>query len=326
MNNPTQRYMDCFELRDYQRELCSLLLEGAAAEFRRASSLAGDTLPVSPLVYLPTGAGKTRTAVAFLLSCLQRGLASRVGFLVNRKQLLDQAAEALQAGADLCGLQDVDGLPARVGRICGGSTDETGAAITVASVQALLARGAKLESGPDQVDDSALDPWEGGSAQAPSERAPSSPTITLCMKEQLESERPFDVVVVDEAHGAYARGCHKLLADFRAAGTFVVGLTATPIRTKVSRWRSSHSSSLLPFTHFASLAGTGHGAPRRSVFPLAHGAWRGPVGETGSPGAAHYPCSAPRTYPCKSFPTSQQHSTCSATRRGLSWRTWPRFH
>ena len=134
-------------LRDYQKELLQLLL--AAALNGRDGSYSADQLRVSPLVYLPTGAGKTRLASALMLSWLYHFPSARCAFLVNRRTLLRQGHAAISAASErwhdslqaseATAAYQTESTPPHVGIIGGGSDCFPDAPLMVCSVQALLA-------------------------------------------------------------------------------------------------------------------------------------------------------------------------------------------
>lgn len=144
------------------------------------------------LLVMPTGSGKTYTAVRWLVErVLNRG--GRVLWLAHRTELLEQATREFQRLA--CFARSLDEVK---GRLVGGghlpaTTIDPRDHVTVSSI-ALLARN------PDY-------------RQA------------LLKFEDLH-------IVIDEAHHAPAKSYRDLIQEHRdAGGRFLLGLTATPTRT-----------------------------------------------------------------------------------------------
>ncbi len=242
----------------YQKELIQLLL--AAALNGTDKTFSAETPRAAPLVYLPTGAGKTRLASTLMLSWIQHFPGARCAFLVNRRTLLRQGHAAISAAAERW--QDTQAessdtamcaQPPEVGIIGGGCDRLVHAPLLVCSVQALQAadRRRAHHAPPPQRAESPLSEDGScagteeddlpGAASAPSEvikhsthshdEAAADPPPTDPSSPPVPT---FDLVIVDEAHAAYAKQYRAMLQRFRADGAFVVGLTATPLRSNVS--------------------------------------------------------------------------------------------
>lgn len=142
---------------------------------------------------LPTGAGKTRTAAAFILrTVLQTGV--RILWLAHRAELVDQALHTFLRTAN-----DSPG-PFVLGRFQSGSRKhEETASITVASIQTVAHGGKDL------------------------------PNLDLL----LETNHSYDLIVVDECHHAVAPQWSRLLKELkrRLPKSRLLGLSATPTRT-----------------------------------------------------------------------------------------------
>lgn len=166
----------------------------------------------SAVLVLPTGAGKTRTAVSWLLDVLDRNPDWRVLWLAHTKELVDQAARALRKEAP----ERRSGFE-RVLRTVHGEAHnaETLAApdsdIVVATWQSVLPRGnreAKLRR--------ALD--------------------AFCVRPVL--------LVVDEAHHASAPSYQGLISAVGAR--FLLGLTATPFPADGTTFRATFRDRIEP--------------------------------------------------------------------------------
>jgi superfamily II DNA or RNA helicase len=143
---------------------------------------------------LPTGGGKTIVFSRLIENTVQlRGGSALV--LAHRDELLQQAEDKiLQVAPDLFG---------RIGRIGGGVASEIGADVVIGSVQT-LARERRMRQLLD-----ARSAW------------------------QENRGRPFDLVIVDEAHHAAADSYQRILTALGAYeddGPIVIGVTATAQR------------------------------------------------------------------------------------------------
>jgi len=254
-------------LRDYQSELLKLLL--AAALNGTDTAYSQEHQRVSPLVYLPTGAGKTRLATALMFSWLYHFPSARCAFLVNRRTLLQQGHEAISAAAKRWHTTPAgqshssaqgDDLPPAVGIIGGGSDCFPGAQLVVCSVQALQAARRRAAAAADQSAHSSAallsaspasttcsgnaqheDDDMPGAVSAPAEAVSTPPCPSMPPQRRSPPPLPnFDLVIVDEAHAAYAAQYSQMLGELRARGAFVVGLTATPLRSNVRPPRHAH--------------------------------------------------------------------------------------
>ena len=160
--------------------------------------------PKAGLIVLPTGAGKTATAVTWLLDWLAASPDRRVLWVAHQRELVDQAALSFQdqaraqASGFTCKMRLIHGAGS-----AGSTLVEPGLRIAVATVQSICPGGnsRKVEA---------------------LERFCAGPTI----------------VVVDEAHRAAARSYCELL-DVVQAKTKVrlLGLTATPTPTGAGAWQ-----------------------------------------------------------------------------------------
>ena len=176
--------LDPREPHDYQREAWDALT-AHMAESESTGAFRG-------LLVMPTGAGKTFTAVRWLAEhVLSRGL--RVLWLAHRQELLEHAAAELHRAAGR--VRGVDKLRVRVvsGRHCATSQIDPADHVVVCSVASLARR-------PDIRD-----------------RLLADPSLFL---------------VIDEAHHAPAKSYRDVIRGLdRGARARVLGLTATPTRT-----------------------------------------------------------------------------------------------
>lgn len=161
---------------------------------RRAFSRIGDGHGRT-LVHMPTGAGKTRTAMHILARALGAGEPGVVVWLASTKELLEQAADAFLNAWPSLGDREVD-----LHRFWGGFGDAP-----VAITDGLLVAGlAKMHS------------WR--------QRSPND-FLRLAARTRL--------VVIDEAHQAIAPTYRGLIESLTAGGEHhsLLGLTATPGRS-----------------------------------------------------------------------------------------------
>jgi superfamily II DNA or RNA helicase len=182
--NPNNQPGDPREPHDYQKEAWRSLTAHLAER--------GTTGVFQGLLVMPTGAGKTYTAVRWLLSnVVAKG--GRVLWLAHRHELLEQAAHEFHKLAGLA--QPRESLRVRVvsGAHCKASQIDPSDDVVVASVPSL----AKNSAVRDEI---------------------------------LSDQRIF--VVIDEAHHAPAKSYRDIINFLRARKQFqILGLTATPTRT-----------------------------------------------------------------------------------------------
>lgn len=161
---------------------------------RRAFSLIGDGQGRT-LVHMPTGAGKTRTAMHILARALGTSEPGVIVWLASTKELLEQAADAFLTAWPLLGDREVD-----LHRFWGGYGDAPNG-----MADGLLVAGlAKMHS------------WR---QQSPND------FLRLAARTRL--------VVIDEAHQAVAPTYRGLIEALTGAGEHhsLLGLTATPGRS-----------------------------------------------------------------------------------------------
>lgn len=159
--------------------------------------------PKAGLIVLPTGAGKTATAVTWLLDWLAASPDRRVLWVAHQRELVDQAALSFQeqsraqAVGFTCKMRLIHGAGSAASTLV-----EPGLRIAVATVQSI---------------------WPGGNSKKVEalERFCAGPTI----------------VVVDEAHRAAARSYCELLDVVQAKSKVrLLGLTATPTPSGAGAW------------------------------------------------------------------------------------------
>ncbi len=160
--------------------------------------------PNAGLIVLPTGAGKTATAVTWLLDWLAASPDRRVLWVAHQRELVDQAASSFQdqaraqAAGFTCKMRLIHGAGS-----AGSTLVEPGLRIAVATVQSI---------------------WPGGNSKKVEalERFCAGPTI----------------VVVDEAHRAAAKSYCELLDVVQGKSkVWLLGLTATPTPTGAGAWQ-----------------------------------------------------------------------------------------
>lgn len=147
------------------------------------------------VLHMPTGAGKTRTAMHVVSRFLASMEPCVVVWLANSAELLDQAADAFQAAWAKLGNRDVD-----LQRFWGGyapDLSEVSDGLVVAGMQKMYAFKSKDPIGI------------------------------------LRLAKSVDLVIVDEAHQAIAPTYRGVIEDLSETGghNALVGLTATPGRT-----------------------------------------------------------------------------------------------
>jgi len=148
--------------------------------------------PFAGLLVMPTGSGKTFTAVKWLISrVLDKG--KRILWIAHRDELLAQAAIAFYELVSQATNRDVVRIRLVSGAFCPASMIDPADDVILASI-------ASLARNPEQA--------------------------------LLLTQDPDRVVVIDEAHHAPARSYVDLLDAVRArAAHHLLGLTATPTRT-----------------------------------------------------------------------------------------------
>ena len=232
-------------LRAYQVTLLSRLTE-AWRRFQFQDSRRRRAPPQSVLLYLPTGGGKTRIAAEFMRWHLRRG--RRCLFIVNRSKLVSQTEAALAelgCGDDTVGLIKAgramntekpilvasmqtlrsrfaltDATQASTTTGAGEEGTATGSADNAADVDALTHAMGTMRLGGDKDDDKAGDEDQEDNVSCGNRE--SDPL--------LRTLPSVDVVLLDEAHAAGSATYRQLCAAYRARGTFLVGLSATPMR------------------------------------------------------------------------------------------------
>lgn len=167
---------------DYQQELAE-----QAVELCQAATPGSRT---TGLLSLPTGGGKTRTAISAVLQVMKHQPGARTYWLAPTKELLAQAASTLSD------LWHQDGLAPDV----------------------VMARCDLMKRIPD-FDQSASIVYF------------ATPQMMASRGADEELPRPR-LVVFDEAHHVGAPTFRKVLEDFLDSGSSVLGLSATPGRTR----------------------------------------------------------------------------------------------
>ena len=160
---------------------------------------------------MPTGAGKTRTAVEFLRDYARdAGESGSFLWIAHTSELLDQAVESVrQVWMNSAGLPELrlDRRFAQHGR--GDSADDECLAASTVGLQLVVATPARL------IND--LEDWR--------RTRPEALSQWLCA---------VKLIVIDEAHRAAAPQYQKLIEEFGGehSRTKVLGLTATPFRNE----------------------------------------------------------------------------------------------
>lgn len=129
-------------LRPYQ----ALAVESARAQVMAKTK---DNAPPRSLIVLPTGCGKTRTAIAFLQAAISKNPSARILWLAHREELLTQPIRAMLRMPET----------ENIGKLCGivqGNRRQVKRQIVMASIQTLghrngIALKAYLENGPPSM-------------------------------------------------------------------------------------------------------------------------------------------------------------------------------
>lgn len=173
------------------------------------------------LVYLPTGGGKTVVASHLIQSycCKLDSMKRRCLFVVNRNALIDQTAVAL----DKCGFQGEYAF------IKSNYPTNSTKPIQIASIQTLTTRAKKtskkMQNTLQEVQN--VEPSSKNNHKS-SKCKDSRSGSTSPRKHKGKPWGDFELIILDEAHGAVASQYMELLGVYSTAA--VVGLTATPFR------------------------------------------------------------------------------------------------
>lgn len=180
---PRESVVPAFGLFEHQRSIVRRAYSQIGAGFGRT------------LIHMPTGSGKTRTALHLVARILNEQQSCVIVWLASSRELLEQAAETFQSAWSVLGNRDV-----QLHRFWGGYDDP-----------------------PDELQDGLL---IGGLAKLHAWRArEGNAFFRLSARTRL--------VVIDEAHQAIAPTYSAVIDGLADAGQFdaVLGLTATPGRT-----------------------------------------------------------------------------------------------
>jgi superfamily II DNA or RNA helicase len=180
---PRESVLPAFGLFEHQRSI-------VRRAYSRIGAGSGRTL-----IHMPTGSGKTRTAIHLVARILNEQHSGVIVWLASSRELLEQAAETFQYAWSALGNRDV-----QLHRFWGGYDDP-----------------------PDELKDGLL---IGGLAKLHAWRArDGNAFLRLSARTRL--------VVIDEAHQAIAPTYRAVIDGLADAGQFdaVLGLTATPGRT-----------------------------------------------------------------------------------------------
>lgn len=233
-------------LRDYQRHLVNDF-EASVAPFGAGGR------SHSAMVYLPTGAGKTRLAAELIGLYHARG--KRSLFVVNRNALVAQTHAALQE----LGLGDA------VGFIKANYEPDSSKPIQIASIQSLRSRRRRAIDGGDA---SGAGDGDGGA-----DSDDDSPLVARAAAASTRRPWPVaDLVVIDEAHCAIAQSYMRLCDHYAASGACLLGLSATPMRRNPDEDLSAVFHKLLRGPSVSTLVRRGILAP-----PLVYGVREGDV-------------------------------------------------
>lgn len=190
-------------LRKYQEEAIEACREALCEGKRRF------------VINLPTGTGKTITALSMVASSIRRG--NRVLWIAHRDELISQTADTFhRVAADLesCGIVKAD-------------LNENHKQFVIASVQTLWGRDREVERERAKLElaleDCATSEVEGIQSKLNSLPPPSFP--------RWESLKPetFSMVVYDECHHSASPAALKLLESIPSS-SMLLGLSATPFR------------------------------------------------------------------------------------------------
>lgn len=147
------------------------------------------------LVHMPTGSGKTRTAIHLIAQLLNENEPSVVTWLASSRELLEQAAETFEAAWSVLGNRPLD----------------------------ILRFWGNFDASPDELNDGLC---IGGLAKLHAWKA-RDPAAFLRLSARTR------LVVMDEAHQAIAPTYRAVIDGLANSGQYeaVLGLTATPGRT-----------------------------------------------------------------------------------------------
>ena len=191
---------------DYAPKLWTHQREAIAAI---EASLAADK--PRTLLAMATGSGKTFTAANLAYRLLKHGRARRVLFLVDRRNLGEQAETEFEQFVTPDEQRKMSELYG-VQRLQGGQLRDD-AKIVISTIQGIYASLTGTEPPPEDEDDGAV-PAEAG------------PPVELTYSDKLPPEAS-DIVIVDEAHRSIYGRWRPVLEYFDA---HAVGLTATPTK------------------------------------------------------------------------------------------------
>lgn len=164
------------------------------------------------LIQLATGAGKTFTACTFSWRLLKHAKARRILFLVDRRNLGDQALKEFQNFLP-------PGAPNRftdtyiVQQLRGKHIDRD-AKVVISTIQGLFA----------SLRDDELDPVADQTSDFETDDSSKSPAVEVGYNPEIPIET-FDFIITDEAHRSIYGVWRQVLEYFDAT---IIGLTATP--------------------------------------------------------------------------------------------------
>ncbi|MGE5490018.1 MAG: DEAD/DEAH box helicase family protein [Actinomycetota bacterium] len=196
--NPEHRPAAQLHLRDCQETAITNLEQS----FREAKPRA--------LIQMATGAGKTYTAITAMYRLLKHGNARRILFLVDTKNLGEQAEQEMMAYVPIDDSRKFTELYS-VQRLKSGYVDK-GADVCVSTIQRLysLLQGKELDESAEETN--------------PAELAQPKAPVPVAYNEKISPEF-FDFIFIDECHRSIYNLWQQVLDYFDAS---LIGLTATP--------------------------------------------------------------------------------------------------
>ena len=162
------------------------------------------------LIQMATGAGKTFTAITTIYRLLKFGGAKRVLFLVDTRNLGEQAEREFQAFVPNDDRRTFTELY-RVQRLSSPTVDAN-AQVCISTIQRMFStlRGEELDEAAEE--------------QSLNELTPTGPPKDVTYNQRVPIET-FDFIVIDECHRSIYNLWRQVLDYFDA---FLIGLTATP--------------------------------------------------------------------------------------------------
>lgn len=171
------------------------------------------------LVQMATGSGKTFTAITSIYRLLKHARAKRVLFLVDTRNLGEQADQEFRAYTPNDDNRKFTEL--YTVSLLNSSFVPPDAQVCISTIQRMysILQGRDMTEGEDETN-----PAETSSLVPTSYKRPSQPPLPVTYSEKVPPEF-FDVIIIDECHRSIYNLWRQVLDYYDA---FLVGLTATP--------------------------------------------------------------------------------------------------